>query len=430
MGSIRPRPSSRILTERMPPRVLVLSSVFPNPRQPAFGVFVRERVRRVARRCEVQVVAPVPWFPMNRLIRGDRWSGIPALETLPGLPPIHHPRFLCIPRHLKQLDGVLYAASLLPFLICLRQRFPFDVIDAQFDYPDGVGGVILAKLLRCPVTVTLRGSIVRLAGYSLHRPQLRWALRAANRVISVSRSLKDTAMGIGVPGEHIRVISNGVDTERFFPMSRVSMREALGLPLDRRIILSIGGLNEGKGHHHVIEILPALLTHHPDLLYVIVGGGQPGNTYRPVLERMIRERHLESYVVLAGERSHDEIPHWMGAADIFCLATRSEGWANVLLEALACGRPVVSTRVGGNAEIVTGEHLGLLAPYGDGSALERSLLDALRRRWEPETLAAHARRHSWDATADQVLEELSQLSPARAAGDHADAARPTVGRRS
>jgi glycosyltransferase involved in cell wall biosynthesis len=367
---------------------------------------------------------------MNRLIRGDRWSGIPALETLPGLPPIHHPPFFCIPRHFKQLDGMLYAASLLPFLVRLRQQFPFDVIDVQFDYPDGVGGVLLAKLLRCPVTVTLRGSIVRLAGYPLHRPQLRWALRAADRVVSVSRSLKETAMGIGVPGEHIRVISNGVDTERFFPTSRVSMREALGLPLDRRIVLSIGGLNEGKGHHHVIEILPALLAQHPDLLYVIVGGGQPGNTYRPVLERMIRERRLESDVLLAGERTHDEIPRWMGAADVFCLATRSEGWANVLLEALACGRPVVSTRVGGNAEIVTGEHLGLLVPYGDGPSLERSLLGALGRRWDPEALAAHARRHSWDATADQVLAELSRLAPGGAGADHVDAARTAAGKRS
>jgi teichuronic acid biosynthesis glycosyltransferase TuaC len=414
----------------MPPRVLVLSSVFPNPRQPAFGVFVRERVRRVARRCEMQVVAPLPWFPMNRLIRGDRWSGIPPLETLPGLPLIHHPRFFCIPRHFKQMDGLLYAASLLRFLIRLRQRFSFDVIDAQFDYPDGVGGVLLARMLRCPVTVTLRGSIVRLANYPLHRPQLRWALRAADRVISVSRSLKDTAMAIGVPGERIRVISNGVDTERFFPTSRVETREALGLPLDRRIILSIGGLNEGKGHHHVIEILPALLKRHPDLLYVIVGGGQPGNTYRPVLERMIRDRRLESHVLLVGERTHDEIPCWMGAADLFCLATRSEGWANVLLEALACGRPVVSTRVGGNPEIVTGEHLGLLAPYGDGPALERTLLEALGRRWEPETLAAYARRHSWDATADQVLEELTRLAPVGVAGDDAEATRTHAGRRS
>ena len=106
-------------------RVLVLSSVFPNPQQPVFGVFIRQRIRRVARRCDVEVVvAPVPWFPLNRLIRGARWSGIPAREAEAGLPPVHHPRVFCIPRYLKYLDGLLYAASLVPFLVRLRRRFP------------------------------------------------------------------------------------------------------------------------------------------------------------------------------------------------------------------------------------------------------------------------------------------------------------------
>ena len=142
---------------------------------------------------------------------------------------------------------------------------------------------------------------------------------------------------------------------------------------------------------------------------MIVGGGQPGNTYRPVLERLIREGGLERHVLLAGERTHDEIPRWLAAADLFCLATRSEGWANVLLESLACGRPVVTTRVGGNAEIITGEHLGTLVPHGDDQALAQAVLAALGRSWDPEALASHARRHSWDVTADHVLEELTRL---------------------
>jgi glycosyltransferase involved in cell wall biosynthesis len=144
---------------------------------------------------------------------------------------------------------------------------------------------------------------------------------------------------------------------------------------------------------------------------------------------MVRDASLESHVLLAGERTHDEIPRWIGAADLFCLATRSEGWSNVLLEALACGRPVVSTQVGGNAEIVTGDHLGLLVPYGDRTALERALLDGLHRRWEPETLAGHARRHSWDVTADQVLEELTRLVPDPVRGGAENVPGPSVRQR-
>src|SRR6185295_7817782 len=364
------------------PRVLVLSSVFPNVQQPAFGVFIQERVRRVARRCGVTVVAPLPWFPFNRFIRGPKWSGIPRSELQAGLGGVRHPWFFCIPRYAKWLDGLLYAASLLPFLLRLRRRAPFDVIDAHFSYPDGVAAVLLGKVLRRPVLITLRGSIVRLAGYPLHRPQIRWALRSADRVLAVSDSLKRTAMSLGIPEEHIRVIPNGVDTEHFFPMDRAEARAALGLPADRTI-----------------------------LLYVIVGGEQRGSSYRPVLTRLVRELGLEQHVLVAGERGHAEIPRWLAASDLFCLATRSEGWANVLLEALACGRPVVSTRVGGNAEIVTHPGLSILAPPGDDDAFRDAILEALARSWDPAALAAHARRHSWEVAADQVLEEFRGLVP-------------------
>ncbi len=393
------------------PRVLVLSSVFPNVQQPAFGVFIQERVRRVARRCGVTVVAPLPWFPFNRFIRGPKWSGIPRSELQAGLGGVRHPWFFCIPRYAKWLDGLLYAASLLPFLLRLRRRAPFDVIDAHFSYPDGVAAVLLGKVLRRPVLITLRGSIVRLAGYPLHRPQIRWALRSADRVLAVSDSLKRTAMSLGIPEEHIRVIPNGVDTEHFFPMDRAEARASLGLPADRTILLSVGGLNEGKGHHRIVEMMPALLGRLPNLLYVIVGGEQRGSSYRPVLTRLVRELGLEQHVLVAGERGHAEVPRWLAASDLFCLATRSEGWANVLLEALACGRPVVSTRVGGNAEIVTHPGLGILAPPGDDDAFREAILEALARPWDPAALAAHARRHSWEVAADQVMEEFRGLVP-------------------
>jgi glycosyltransferase involved in cell wall biosynthesis len=393
------------------PRVLVLSSVFPNVRQPAFGVFIQERLRRVARRCDVTVVAPLPWFPFNRLIRGSKWSGIPRSEPQPGLGVVQHPWFFCVPRYAKWLDGFFYAASLLPYLLRLRRRVLFDVIDAHFSYPDGVAAVLLGKVLRRPVLITLRGSIVRLAGYPLHRPQIRWALRSADRVLAVSDSLKRTAMALGIPAEHIRVIPNGVDTEHFFPMDRTEARAALDLPADRTILLSVGGLNEGKGHHRIIQMMPALLQRRPDLLYVIVGGEQRGSSYRPVLARLVRELGLEQRVLVAGERAHAEIPRWLAASDLFCLATRSEGWANVLLEALACGRPVVTTRVGGNAEIVTHAGLGLLVPPGDDSAFREAVLEALARSWDPAALVAHARRHSWETAAEQVLEEFRRLAP-------------------
>src|SRR4029450_13663039 len=227
-------------------RVLTLSTVFPNIRQPAFGVFVAERMRRVARHCDVSVVAPVPWFPGNGWIR-PHWAGVPSTEGEEGFR-VYHPRVLCVPRYAKWSDGMLYAASLLPFLLRLRRRLPLDPLDAPFAYPDGVAAVLLGRLLGVPVVITLRGSIVRLRHYPLHRPQLRWAMRRAARVLAVSQSLKEVAAGLGGPAQHIRVIPKGVYADVFVPREPADARRAVGLALDRTIILSVGGLNEGKGH--------------------------------------------------------------------------------------------------------------------------------------------------------------------------------------
>ena len=388
-------------------RVLTLSTVFPNLRQPAFGVFVAERIRRLARHCDVSVVAPIPWFPGNHWLR-PHWSGVPATEGHDGFR-IYHPRVLCLPRYAKWTDGALYAASVLPFLLRLRRRFPFDLIDAHFAYPDGVAAALLGGLLRVPVVITLRGSIVRLRHYPLHRPQIRWALRRAARVLAVSQSLKEVAAGIGVPAEHIRVIPNGVDADVFVPRETTDARRALGLPLDRTIILTVGGLNEGKGQHRVVGLLPELVKRFPDLLYVIVGGEHPGDSSRPLIEGAAARLGVADRVRLVGERPHDEVATWLAAADLFCLATRSEGWANVLLESLACGTPVVSTRVGGNAEIVSREGLGILVTAQDDRALAGAIREGLERRWDPHLLVAHAQAHSWDSAVRGVLDEFRRV---------------------
>jgi teichuronic acid biosynthesis glycosyltransferase TuaC len=417
-------------------RVLVLSSVFPNPRQPALGVFVRERARRMARACAMQVVAPVPWFPLNGLIRGPRFTGIPPVERQDGLT-VYHPRAFSVPRYLKSLDGLFYAASVAPFLAGLRRRFPFDVIDAHFAYPDGMAGVLLGRLFRVPVMVTLRGSIVRLATYATHRPQLRWTLARAGAIVAVSRSLRDVAVGLGQPAHRIRVIPNGVDTERFRPTDRATARAACGLPHDRTVLLAVGALYEGKGHHLVVEALPRLVARRPDLLYVVVGGERPGERYRGELEALARRLGVAGHLHLAGPKAPEELPAWYAAADLFCLATRSEGWANCLLEALACGLPVVTTRVGGNPEIVRDGVDGLLVPYGDVPALAEAIEAALARGWDRAALVAHASSHSWDDTAARALETLRAVvgagvsgpavGPAVAAGPPAGSEAPVEG---
>ena len=392
-------------------KVLVLSSVYATPNLPNFGRMIRERIRRVGGRADVIVVAPYPWFPMNAWLRGREWSGVPDVEERDGLV-VHHRRFFSIPRFLKSLDGFLYFLSVLPLVRRLHRAHRFDLIDAHFAYPDGLAAVLCGRLLGLPVMITLRGSIVRLATYRLHRPQLRTALAGAAGIVAVSESLKTVAMGLGTPADKVRVLPNGVDGDQFRPLDQGDARRELGLPEHDRILLSVGTLNEGKGHHRILEALPEILRAHPDTLYVIVGGERRGDNYRPTLDRLVERHGLQGHVRMVGERPHRELPRWLAAADVFCLATRSEGWSNAIMEALACGRPVVATRVGGNPEIVRTDDLGILVPP-EHDALVGGIKAALERRWDREAIAAHARGYSWDAVADAVVDEWTSLAKSR-----------------
>lgn len=374
-------------------RVLVLSSTFPNLSQPTRGVFVRERIRRLARRCDVVVVAPIPWFPLNRLLRSDR-AGVARAEDQDGLR-VYHPRFFSLPRYGKFLDGFFYALSLVPFLVGLRRHFAFEIIDAHFAFPDGLAATLLGRVFRCPVVVTLRGSIVRLSRYRLHRPQLRWVLARADRVTAVSESLAQVASQLGLPHARVRVIPNGVDGSTFVPLERTPARGLIGLADDRRVLLTVAGVYEGKGQHTVIEALPSVLAHHRNVVYVMVGSPRPGDSYRRRLEEMIGRLGLRDHVYFAGPRPHAELPRWFSAAAVTVLATRSEGWPNVLLESLACGTPVVATRVGGTPEIVRDGQDGFLVPYGDGPALAQALRAALGADWNRSALAQRARTFDW-----------------------------------
>ena len=395
-------------------RVLVLSQTFPSAAEPTRGVFIHERIRRLAERCELVVVAPVPWFPLNRWIRRAQ-STLPAMETVGGLT-VYHPRVFSIPRYGKFLDGALYAVCVWPFLARLRRRFAFDVIDAHFEYPDAVAGALLGRLLRRPVVVTLRGKLIRAATYRLHRPQLRWMLRAASRVVAVSDYLKRAAVGLGLPAERVRVIRNGVDRARFSPMDRAEARRRCGLPADRPILLTVAGIEAHKGQHTVVEALPDLLRQQPDLLYVMVGGGHKGDSFARDLRASVERLGLGEHVRFAGTRPHAELRPWFAAADLFVLLTKSEGWPNVILESLACGLPVVATRVGGVPEIARDGRDGILVPYQDVPAFRDAVLKGLAADWDREAIVRYAETMDWSQVVDDAFEELAAAAASGSAG--------------
>lgn len=395
------------------PRILVLSTLFPSSAQPTAGVFIRERLFRVARRLPLVVVSPMPWFPLQSLIRRFRphfRPPAPRFEIQQGVE-VYRPRFLSLPGMLRGLDGLSMALCSLPLLRRLRRNFGFEVIDAHFAYPDGYAATRLGRWLHLPVTITLRGTEVPLSRTRWRRRLLLQAVARADRVISVADSLRQHLGGLGADIDRIQVIGNGVDSARFAPVSRTEARAALGIPADAPVLISVGGLVERKGFHRVIDCLPGLLERHPGLRYLIVGGGGPEGDWRDRLEAQVRDLGLTSVVTFLGSLPPDELKRPLSAADVFVLATRNEGWANVFLEAMACGLPVVTTDVGGNREVVCAEHLGTVVPFGDGLALERALREALSRPWDRAAIRRHAEANDWEGRVDLLCEVFRDLVP-------------------
>lgn len=397
---------------RSGPNVVVFSSLFPSGVPPSAGVFIRERMFRVGQVLPIAVISPRPWFPLQGLLR--RWRPhfrpeVSGYESQQGIE-IYRPRFFSVPGFLKRFDGLLMAVGALPTLWRLRRAGRLELLDAHFAYPDGYAASLIGRWLGLPVTITLRGTEARHAADPVLAPYVRKALEKATRVFTVSDSLKRVAVSLGIPAEGIRVIGNGVDIGKFHCVDRGEARRHLRLPKDAKVLISVGGLVERKGFHRVIECLPALLERFPSLHYVIVGGPSPEGDWSDRLRRQVHTLGLADRVHFTGPMPPEELKGPLSAADVFVLATRNEGWANVFLEAMACGLPVVTTNVGGNAEVVCRPQLGTLVPFGDRTALEEALANALRRDWDRNQIVAHALSQSWEDRVRVLVDEFREIA--------------------
>lgn len=392
------------------PRLLVLSSLFPSAAMPAAGVFIRERMFRVGRILPIVVVAPQPWFPLQGLIRRFRpHFRVPSqpFEVMDGVE-VHRPRFLCVPGIMKWTDGLFMALSVLRVVRQLVQRHRIDLLDVHFGYPEGYAGRLLGRWLGLPVTLTLRGKEQRQALTDVRRP-LAWAVRNADRVITVSDALRSVAIELGADPSRVQVVGNGIDLDKFHPLAQAEARARLGLPADAQVLVSVGTLTERKGFHRVIDCLPELLLKHPKLHFLAVGGPGPEGDLSEQLREQVDRHQLADRVRFLGRYAPEDLKVPLSAADLFVLATSYEGWANVFLEAMACGLPVVTTRVGGNEQVVKSGDLGLLVPFGDQAALTAAIDDALMRPWDRGRIIQYAQDNTWDKRIPRLIEMFQEV---------------------
>jgi glycosyltransferase involved in cell wall biosynthesis len=375
--------------------VLTFTTLYPSVAQPRHGIFVASRLAALQRHAGVRstVIAPVPWFPSTapRFGRWARYASTPAEE--PGYGGrVHHPRYPAAPglAMYGQPPALAWCGARCALRLA-RTGAQWDLVDAQYLYPDGVAGAVLARRLRKPLVLTARGSDVNVLGTRrLPRRLLLAAARQAEAVIAVSGALAERLVALGVDRERVHVLRNGVDTTLFQRQDRGEARARLGLD-HGPVFASVGNLVPGKGHDLAIEAA----AHIPDAILLVVGAGP----CREALARTANAAGMAERVQFIAELPQRDLVTVYAAADALVLASASEGWPNVLLEAMACGTPVVATAVGGVPEIVTEPTAGIVVQERSSEALAsalRAIVDAPRA---PAAVAAYAARFGWEEVA-------------------------------
>jgi teichuronic acid biosynthesis glycosyltransferase TuaC len=386
-------------------RTLVLSTLYPNAAQPRHGIFIENRIRNqvASGRVYARVMAPVPWFPIASKAFGDyaKFAAVPREDERQGIR-INYPRYPVVPKFGMTIAPALLAAALIrPIQRTIDEGFDFDVLDTYYFYPDGIAGILLGRYFGKPVVISALGTDINLIPkYALPRRMIQWAARSAAGITTVCQALKDRLIALGAPESAIRVVLHGVDLELFRPAGdREALRARLGV--NGPILLSVGNLIELKGHHLVIKALRLL----PEMKLFIAGTGPDEDS----LKRLSSTCGVDSRVHFLGHVNHYDLPSYYGAADALVLASSREGIANVLLEAMACGTPVVATRVGGTPEIITSPQAGILIPDRTPESIAASIRSLFDHYPDRSSTRRSVEKYSWKQTTEDHLALLEKI---------------------
>lgn len=392
-----------------PVRVLSISTLFPSPARPDFGKFVANQMRGVAARGDVALtmVNPVglpPW-PLTMREPGRSHAATPPASQCGELT-VLHPRFTTIPKLGGDGNPERIARAVLPLARKLHAAEPFDLIDAQFFFPDGPAAAIIARALGLPLVIKARGSDIHYWG---SRPkaaaQMRDAATQAARLLAVSQALANDMAAMGMPQPRIAVHYTGLDRERFRPIERTAARalvaERLGVPDARPLVVVPGALIAIKGQRLALSALADL----PGVRIALAGTGGD----EAALRAHAAACGVADRVQFLGQVSHDVLPQLLSAADVVVLPSEREGLANVWVETLACGTPLVIPDIGGAREVVRDASAGRIAardPHAIAEAVSAILADPA----DQEVVARNAELFSWDRNAAALAEHWREVA--------------------
>lgn len=384
-------------------RVLTLSTLFPDATRPNFGVFVERQTLGLAAHpgVELKLVAPLglpPW-PLRRAARFASLPDLPRHENWKGIE-TWRPRFTTLPGTGGRFHVAALVRALKPLLASIRRDFAFDLIDAEFFFPDGPAAIALGAHFGVPVSIKARGADIHHWGHApATAAQVRAAGQGAAGLLAVSEAMKADMVAIGMPAERIRIHHTGVDLARFAPADRAAAKAARGIA--GPLVVSLGALIPRKGHDVVIDAVATL----PGANLLIVGEGPE----RAALAARIAALGVGDRIRLLGAIPHAELPALLAAADVMALASASEGLANAWVEALACGTPIVITAAGGAGEVVTDPACGRVVPR-EAPAFAAAISELLASPPDPVAVRRGAERFTWDANTAALSAHLSGLT--------------------
>ena len=386
-------------------RVLSLSTLYPTDESPNFGVFVERQMQAVAARGDVDLVMvnPIglPPFPLSLHPRYAAQRGATPSE-LRGEVQVLRPRFTLLPGIGGRFNAAAEARAVLPLARKLHAKAPFDLIDAQFFYPDGPAAVRVAQALGLPCSIKARGADVHHWGHaSGTAKQVRAAAQAATGLLAVAAGLADDLAALGVPHSKVTVHRTGLDRKVFRPLDRAECRAKLSLPQDRPVLACVGALIPRKGQRFAIEALAVL----PDAELVLAGAGGDD----AMLRGLAKSLGVAARVHFLGPVPHAELPIVLSAADVFVLPTASEGLANAWVEALACGTPVVTTPIPGAQELLTDPAYGRMVAL-DPAVIANAVTAILAAPPARDAVAASVAAFSWEANAEALVTYWRRLA--------------------
>lgn len=385
-------------------RIALVTPILPVPFDPTRGRYIHETARALSSLATVRVYYLQPRYPrLPGLAPRSFLDGLVGPDfSLPGIE-VEALGYPALPGLSRITNGLLAARA----LAAPVARFRPDLLLGYWLYPDGAAAQRVARKLGVPCVVGARGSDIHVR-HGVSRRLTAGVVARADALLTVSRAMRAAAIAdYGADPARCHAIANGFDTGVFHPRDRATARAALALDDADRIVLYVGRFVEAKGLRELVTAFGALLARDPRRRLVLLGDG----VMRAALEQLLRDSGIAARTTLPGACEPAGVAQWLAACDVLTLPSWSEGYPNVVVEAVACGRPVVATDVGGTREILDADN-GILVPPRDAAALERALEDALTRAWDGAAMAARMRR-GWDDVARETLAVCESVLAAR-----------------